>query len=397
MDREKYINQILELKTDEEKIKMLKTLALDEQVIVIKSLSDENIKKYIGKFKYKFYFEFLLDGIKDEIYKIEQFKKTKNLYTKLKIISETTNKDFQYKLISMLDGSIYKDLFKTNFNKENLLKDINLNINYDIDPDITFGVELEAYNANCDFYMALKNILVDWKFVNELSVYYGVELVSPILRFDEKSLKELFYVCSMLQNNNFATTNNCGGHIHFGFDYIKNKQHLINFINLYTNTQDILYNISNRSGDSMRSCVSKYAGKIDRVAIKLSYIDFNKIKSLEECAKIVRETQLTRYYGLNLTRIGQKEKNTIEFRFPNGELDFNELIHNIRLFSKLLEKSINLDDCILYDSRLKNDEKLEILLDILFENEENKNIYRDRYYNNKTFFDKYKYKKPIKL
>ena len=397
MDKEKYINQILELKTDEEKIKMLKTLALHEQVIVIKSLNDENIKKYIGKFKYKFYFEFLLDGIKDEIYKIEQFKKTKNLYTKLKIISETTNKDFQYKLISMLDGSIYKDLFKTNFNKENLLKDINLNINYDIDPDITFGVELEAYNANCDFYMALKNILVDWKFVNELSVYYGLELVSPILRFDEKSLKELFYVCSMLQNNNFATTSNCGGHIHFGFDYIKDKQHLINFINLYTNTQDILYNISNRSGDSMRSCVSKYAGKIDRVALKLSYIDFNKIKSLEECAKIVRETQLTRYYGLNLTRIGQKEKNTIEFRFPNGELDFNELIHNIRLFSKLLEKSINLDDCILYDSRLKNDEKLEILLDILFENEENKNIYRDRYYNNKTFFDKYKYKKPIKL
>lgn len=397
MDREKYINQILELKTDEEKIKMLKTLALDEQVIVIKSLSDENIKKYIGKFKYKFYFEFLLDGIKDEMFKIEQFKKTKDLYTKLKIISETTNKDFQYKLISMLDGSIYKDLFKTNFNKENLLKDINLNVNYDIDPDITFGVELEAYNANCDFYMALKNILVDWKFVNELSVYYGIELVSPILRFDEKSLKELFYVCSMLQNNNFATTNNCGGHIHFGFDYIKNKKHLINFINLYTNTQDILYNISNRSGDSMRSCVSKYAGKIDRVALKLSYIDFNKIKSLEECAKIVRETQLTRYYGLNLTRIGQKEKNTIEFRFPNGELDFNELIHNIRLFSKLLEKSINLDDCILYDSRLKNDEKLEILLDILFENEENKNIYRDRYYNNKTFFDKYKYKKPIKL
>ena len=56
MDREKYINQILELKTDEEKIKMLKTLALDEQVIVIKSLSDENIKKYIGKFKYKFYY-----------------------------------------------------------------------------------------------------------------------------------------------------------------------------------------------------------------------------------------------------------------------------------------------------------------------------------------------------
>ena len=73
------------------------------------------------------------------------------------------------------------------------------------------------------------------------------------------------------------------------------------------------------------------------------------------------------------------------------------MIHNIRLFSKLLEKSLNLDDCILYDNRLKNDEKIEILLDILFDNEEDKNIYRDRYYNNKTFFDKYKYKKPIKL
>lgn len=397
MDRENYIKQILELKTDEEKMKMLKTLTLDEQIIVIKSLSDENIKKYIGKFKYQYYFESLLDGIKDEMYKIEQFKKTKDLYTKLSIISETSNRDFQYKLISMLDGSIYKDLLKTNYNKQDFVKDINLNVKYDVDPDITFGVELEAYNPDCEYYKVLKNILVDWKFVNELSVKYGLELVSPILKFDENSLKELFYVCSMLQNNNFIANYNCGGHIHFGFDYIKNKQHLINFINLYTNTQDVLYTISNRSGNCMRSCVNKYAVKIDRVATKLSYINFDKIKSLEECAKIVRETQLSRYYGLNLTRIGQKEKNTIEFRFPNGELDFNELIHNIRLFSKLLEKSLNLDDCILYDNRLKNDEKIEILLDILFDNEEDKNIYRDRYYNNKTFFDKYKYKKPIKL
>ena len=44
MDRENYIKQILELKTDEEKMKMLKTLTLDEQIIVIKSFSDENIK-----------------------------------------------------------------------------------------------------------------------------------------------------------------------------------------------------------------------------------------------------------------------------------------------------------------------------------------------------------------
>ena len=57
MDRENYIKQILELKTDEEKMKMLKTLTLDEQIIVIKSFSDENIKKYIGKFKYQYYFE----------------------------------------------------------------------------------------------------------------------------------------------------------------------------------------------------------------------------------------------------------------------------------------------------------------------------------------------------
>ena len=208
MDRENNIKQILELKTDEEKMKMLKTLTLDEQIIVIKSFSDENIKKYLGKFKYQYYFESLLDGIKDEMYKIEQFKKTKDLYTKLKIISETSNRDFQYKLISMLDGSIYKDLLKTNFDKQNYIKDINLNVKYDIDPDITFGVELEAYNPDCEFYKVLKNILVDWKFVNELSVKYGLELVSPILKFDEKSLKELFYVCSMLQNNNFVANYN---------------------------------------------------------------------------------------------------------------------------------------------------------------------------------------------
>ena len=67
MDRENYIKQILELKTDEEKIKMLKTLTLDEQIIVIKSFSDENIKKYIGKFKSQYYFQSFLYSLKDEM------------------------------------------------------------------------------------------------------------------------------------------------------------------------------------------------------------------------------------------------------------------------------------------------------------------------------------------
>ena len=63
MDRENYIKQILELKTDEEKIKILKTLTLEEQIIVIKSFSDENIKKYIDlilyldEYKYAIYYK----------------------------------------------------------------------------------------------------------------------------------------------------------------------------------------------------------------------------------------------------------------------------------------------------------------------------------------------------
>ena len=79
----------------------------------------------------------------------------------------------------------------------------------------------------------------------------------------------------------------------------------------------------------------------------------------------------------------KSDKNTIEFKFPNGELDFNELISNIKLFAKLFEKSkdTNLVNQII--NILDEDTKFEMLNNSLFDSITDRNIYKERYKSNK--------------
>ena len=96
---------------------------------------------------------------------------------------------------------------------------------------------------------------------------------------------------------------------------------------------------------------------------------------------------------MNLKNIGGVVKNTIEFRMPNGEINFDELLLNIKLFARLIEMSHKLNDtCISKEIKTKTlllaetkdeKERLELFLDILFTDEEEKQKYRQRYINNK--------------
>ena len=76
----------------------------------------------------------------------------------------------------------------------------------------------------------------------------------------------------------------------------------------------------------------------------------------------------------------------------NGEIDFDELLANINLFAKLIQVSHDLNTLDKDDERIKiaksictiKDElkKLKAFLDLLFDNEELKQIYYERYITN---------------
>ena len=93
-----------------------------------------------------------------------------------------------------------------------------------------------------------------------------------------------------------------------------------------------------------------------------------------------------------LQNINKPNKNTIEFRMANGEIDFDELLANINLFAKLIQVSHDLNTLDKDDERIKiaksictikdELEKLQAFLDLLFDNEELKQIYYERYITN---------------
>ena len=114
-----------------------------------------------------------------------------------------------------------------------------------------------------------------------------------------------------------------------------------------------------------------------------------------------------RVYSINFCNIGEYEKNTIEFRLPNGTVDENVWIQNINLFggivktaedlaliqSKPIEKLSEEDKMMLKCfETIKNPEvseskKLESLLEMVIP-EENRDIYKERYDVNSKLIEK---------
>lgn len=324
----------------------------------------------------------------------------------LKIINHITNEEMRRKLIKRLRNNFYRIALESNYddNKQLLINSQDVSeIEFNLDPEITFGLELEVCNSEWNTILTLKNILEDWKIVWDVSLKEGVEFVSPILKFCEKDLKTIKFLCRILKDNEFYINDSCGGHIHFGFDYFKTIDEFNVFLNLYGNVEDILYLISNQCGSLIRGRVLEYAKKLQPILEDVNNleINFDKCQEIGEYVKLITNNVKTKYYGLNLLNANSLDKNTIEFRMPNGEFNFDELILNIRLFGKLLEVSKKINKLLngvaktryeiklleYYNKMISRDMddklKLSFLLNMLFEDREERDIYYRRYVNNR--------------
>ena len=153
--------------------------------------------------------------------------------------------------------------------------------------------------------------------------------------------------------------------------------------------EDIIYKITDKAHSQKRHSVLKYAGKVKDEL--LSSFDKTNQNNQDFISKL-KGISKTRYRGLNLQNINKPNKNTIEFRMANGEIDFDELLANINLFAKLIQVSHELNTLDKDDERIKiaksictikdELEKLKAFLDLLFDNEELKQIYYERYVTN---------------
>ena len=387
-----YVKRVL---NDTAKSYFLKDFNDEEKATIILYIQDKNIlKKYVdAPYLYK-YRSTIVARTEDTNLILDKFIQIDSLTFKLNLINKVKDNDLKKMLICMLDDKNLMEFLISNettlSNNDFVKKLCETTI---INPNITIGVELEACNENIKNFNKTKTVFNDFNIKQDLSVKSGFEIVSPILHYNLTDMNKLYQVCELLKRCNFYTDQSCGGHIHIGASYFTSKEDYYMLVYLYSNVENILYYITDKEGTIKRSSVERFAMKSKEEYLKA--IDeglFNKEHFNSEITDVFNEINKDRYKGLNFKNIGSEYKNTIEFRMPNGEIEFSELLANIKLFAKLIEMSHELvqidktneikEKALKLSHTKDEEEKLLLLLEILFPNPTDRIIYLKRYKTN---------------
>ena len=230
---------------------------------------------------------------------------------------------------------------------------------------MTIGVEIESEGlaSREEIEKIIGNLLKErtWELSSDITLINGTEAISPILRKDIAS-HEIYTVCNALYSLGQETSERCGGHIHIGADYLTDLQDWKNLRNIWNNTEKILYIISNRKGEIPREEVLKYAKPISgKDESKQKTINLESESDLENFIAGIKKIQGDRFSAINYVNVGEEEKNTIEFRLPNGTLDPTTWIENINFFGGLVRVSHELSKIMLKSEEQRTEEEKKML------------------------------------
>lgn len=289
-----------------------------------------------------------------------------------------------------------------------------------------FGVEIEAdnvetkgknslYKGESAKYIKGKNWHMATKSEEMLVGEGGAELVSPILSDCEKDWQDISSMCEQIKKfpgkkgDEAVANSKCGLHIHFDSECLTSStERFRNFMRLYAESEELLYKMCNDKNDPIRKGAinkdftgihfisalwrngmaapssKKILQRIQNGTLKVSYKKFGKLKMFAGKYKLDER----RYNGLNLTNIGNRKKNTIEFRMANGTLNPEVIKENVFLYASLMNTAIQmterpqdfeqkLDD--FYSTDISEKQKAERFLNLIMENPDDRQIYMDRW------------------
>ena len=155
--------------------------------------------------------------------------------------------------------------------------------------EMNIGVELEFQNILCEHMeqeIIRKGLLKDiflpkpewmneyfdeyydkqdntkWDAVPDGSLDYGAEFRSPIINSSKKYMEQLEYVEDIFNTMGLEVGDDCAFHVHIGVDYLdKDVQAWQNFFNIWNETEELIYKMSNDVGDVIREDAGYYAKK----------------------------------------------------------------------------------------------------------------------------------------
>ena len=410
---------IVTLQDDDKKIKALETLIYDyDKVEVIITLQDDDRKiKTLETLRNDYAKAEVIITLQDDDRKIKTLETLRNDYAKAEVIITLQDDDKKIKALETLSDEIIrtiiietlhnkslKDSLLNNRNtlKENLLKENRLYTEIGLDSRITIGMEIESEGAMSPLIETLiaqknRNRETIWNAEGDDSLEEGIELVSPILTDSKEDIEDIYIVCSFLKKCGQRISERCGGHIHIGADYLTSKEAYVNLFEIWGNAEKIICKMSNEIGTIPRMGLQEYATPISaklNEAIESETITLESDEDLEQFISDMQGIQDSRYSGLNLLNINNG-KNTIEFRISNGTINPDTWIENARLYGRIVQISQRLSEIEKQPEHSKEDErllslkerlkeeipeqdKMEILLELLFSEEERK-VYRERY------------------
>lgn len=221
----------------------------------------------------------------------------------------------------------------------------------------TFGIELEYENADCDVIKSKlqSEALTNWKSCIENSVYFGGEIVSPILSDDKKSWCDLTKYCIFLDRE-AEILKDAGTHIHIGSNILSKKDDIKTLLKFWYLYEDIIIRFSNGEFTSPRPDMNGYA-----LPIRSSYLNILEVLDRNSYLKYVCSDKCKAISFKNVSFNSILLNNTIELRCPNGTFDSVIIQNNVNFFVKLISYVVNNDidiDKLNYDiSRILTSDK----------------------------------------
>lgn len=288
----------------------------------------------------------------------------------------------------------------------------------DIGKEFSFGFELEAEGVRDRTVIELlnqrelsdaiyktqgikKGIPRSWKIDYDGTVPNGLEVISPIIHDKEEDWEELKEVCKTLNAIGAKIGETCGGHIHIGANILgTNSKAWENFLEIWALAEEPIYKMSNKAGELPRQKILSEAGPtkpiiddlLSRGSIKLE--TSQDVRKLADCYTrryMEGSTVSGRNKGLNLCPIAEAKQDTIEFRVPNGSIDYIEIQRNAELYARILRASRMMAEDPEYKKDIfeklrtakTGEEKAVYLLDLIFDKTVDKAIYYERYFSQK--------------
>lgn len=224
---------------------------------------------------------------------------------------------------------------------------------------------------------------------------------------DPKLISEIIKICTILKLLGQDVNETCGAHIHFGEKYLTNIQAWKNFIELWANTELILYIIGNAKGEIPRKNIVEHATPISKdIEEQIKVLRLYDINDVNEFKKKLDYLQTKKGYSINFENLKEGRIQTVEVRISNGTLFFQTWIENIILFGGIIKASQDLSEiqakaekdrteqenhllcCFenIRNRRYDEENTLEQLLQLAIP-ENRRDIYRERYRINKKLLE----------